>query len=263
MQDRPLTRHRLTIAHPYDGTLSHHQAHAGVRDPYDQVRIPAAGPARAGPVGVMAIPAGTDATRAELDQLGVSHFLDVRATARRVLEGLPGPRRAAFAAAVAERLLRAEERLPPRERRPYARVWRPVLDTVWRGLAGESLANRQVAAAVARFYVSPDFHSRRHDDPADAEDHAIMASFYAAECFLHGCLDFATWAGWRGFDAATVWAAGDTAWPHRRPAEVSPYAWELAHPTVQSELEQQLLDLEQLSGEDGAPADLAPARQPR
>jgi hypothetical protein len=157
--------------------------------------------------------------------------------------------------AVAERLLREDERLPPRERPAYVATWRPVLDTVWRGLAGDALAPRQVAAAVARFYVSPDYHSRRHDDPADAEDHGIMASFYAAECFLHGCLDFAAWAGWRGFDAATVRVAGDSAWPHRRPAEVSPYAWELAHPAVQSELDQQLLDLELLSLDGVALAD--------
>jgi hypothetical protein len=209
----------------------------------------------------MAVRVHDDATRAELDRLGLSHFLDVRATARRMLEGMPGPQRAGFAAAVAERLLRAQERLPPRERLPYAQTWRPVLDTVWRGLGGDSHAPRQVAAALARFYVSPDYHDRRHDDPADAEDHGIMASFYASECYLHGCLDFAAWAGWRGFDGATVRAAGDNAWPHRRPAEVSPYAWELAHPCIQSELEQQLLDLELLSAEGTALVDERANRQ--
>jgi hypothetical protein len=217
----------------------------------------------------------------ELDRLGLRHFLDVRATVRRILESMPRPYRCAFATAVAERLLREHERAPARERRPYLPTWRPVVDAIWRGLAGASsgaganrgagakatdlapdaIASRQVAAAVARFYVSPDYHTRRHDDPADADDHTIMASFYAAECYLHGCLDFAAWAGWRGFDVATVRAALDTAWPHRRPAEVSPYAWELAHPAVQAELDQQLLDLELLSvdgvllGED-QPADL-------
>jgi len=209
----------------------------------------------------MPVPVRADATRAELDRLGLSHFLDVRATARRILESMRGPQRAAFAAAVAERLLRAEERLPPRERRPYVVTWRPVLDTVWRGLAGDALAPREVAAAVARFYMSPDYLGRRHDDPADAEDHAVMASFYAAECLLHGCLDFASWVGWRGFDAATLRAAGDTTWPHRRPAEVSPFTWELAHPTVQSELEQQLLDLELLSLEGAALVDEHADRQ--
>jgi hypothetical protein len=210
----------------------------------------------------MAVPVREDATRAELDRLGLSHFLDVRATARRILEHMPGPQRAAFAMAIAERLLREHERLPPRERPPYVATWRPVLDVIWRGLAGDPLAPRQIAAAVARFYVSPDYHDRRHDDPADAEDHAIMASFYAAGCYLHGCLDFATWAGWRGFDAATVRAAADTGWPHRRPAEVSAYAWELAHPAVQSELDRQLLDLERLSLDGAALLDERADRQP-
>ncbi|HEY8471776.1 MAG TPA: hypothetical protein VIL37_03970 [Natronosporangium sp.] len=203
-----------------------------------------------------------DATRAELDRLGAHYFLDIRATARRLLEGMAGPARAAFAAAVTERLLRENERRPARERRPYGETWRPVLEAVWRGLGGDALAVRQVAAAVARFYVSPDWYDRRHDDPADADDHAIMAACYAAECCLHGCLDFACWAGWRGFDAATLRAAGDTGWPHRRPAGVSGYAWELAHPCIQSELEQQLSDLELLAGDGGVLIDPAADRRP-
>jgi hypothetical protein len=193
-----------------------------------------------------------DATRTELDRLGVAYFLDVRATARRMLERLRGQQRAAFAVAVAERLLREEERRPERERPAYLGTWRPVLDAVWAGLAGEPDARRRVAATLAEFYVSPDFHERPHDDPADAEDHRIMAAFYAGGCFLHGCVDFAAWTGWRGFDAAAVRAAGDKGWPHRRPAEVSPYAWELAHPAVQSELDQQLHDLELIADPEGA-----------
>jgi hypothetical protein len=211
--------------------------------------------ATAGPVGTT-----TDEPAVlELDRLGLRHFLDVRVTVRRILETMRRPQRCAFATAVAERLLREYERAPARERRPHLPTWRPVVDATWRGLAGDAIAPREIAAAVARFYVSPDYHTRRHDDPADADDHTIMASFYAAECYLHGCLDFAAWAGWRGFDVATVRAAGDTAWPHRRPAEVSPYAWELAHPAVQAELDQQLLDLELLSLDGALLADDQPA----
>lgn len=191
--------------------------------------------------------------RGDLDRLGASHFVDVRATARRMLERMAGLPRAGYAVAVAERLLREDERLPPRERPPHVVTWRPALDAVWRGLAGDQLASRQVAAAVARFYVSPDYYDRPHDDPADARDHTVMASLYAAECFLHGCLDFACWAGWRGFDAATLRAAADIDWPRRRPAGISAYAWELAHPAIQSELEQQLYALERLS-QEGVPA---------
>jgi hypothetical protein len=203
-----------------------------------------------------------DPARMELDRLGVRHFLDVRVTARRVLEHLRRPQRCAFAAAVAERLLREDEQVPDRERRPYLAVWRPVLDAVWAGLAGDADATRPVAAGIARFYLSPDYYEQRHDDPADADDHAVMAAFYAAECYLHGCLELATWAGWRGFDRATVRAAADAAWPHRRPAGVSSYAWELAHPAVQAELDQQLVDLELLSLDGGALDDARADRGP-
>jgi len=198
----------------------------------------------------MADPSRVEAIRAELDQLGARHFLDVRATARRMLERMPPVERTAFAAAAADRILREDERLPDRERPAYLADWRPTLDAVWRVLAGEAAALRQVATAIARCYLSPAFHTRRHDDPADAADHAVMASLYAAECALHGCVEFAAWAGWRSFDAAALQAAADPVWPHRRPTGVSLYAWELAHPAVQAELDQQLADLE-LLGVDG------------
>jgi hypothetical protein len=211
-------------------------------------------------VSTTADPVREVVVRTELDRLGASYFLDVRTTARRLLQRMAGPQRAGYAVAVAERLLREEERLPARERPAHTATWRPVLDAVWRGITGDGLARRQVAAGVARFYVSPDFYDREHDDPADGGDHTIMASCYAAECYLHGCLDFACWAGWRGFDAATLQAAADKSWPHRRPTGISSHAWELAHPAVQSELEQQLYTLERLSVE-GVPA-LAGAKRP-
>lgn len=201
------------------------------------------------------------ATRTELDRLGASYYLDIRVTARKLLGRMAGQQRAGFAVAVAERLLREDERLPERERPPHAAAWRPVLDAVWRGLANDPLALRQTATGVARYYGSPEYYERRHDDPSDAADHTIMASLYAAECYLHGCLDFACWAGWRGFDAATLRAAADVDWPHRRPTGISPYTWELAHPAIQSELEQQLFTLERLATE-GVPS-LAVANRSR
>lgn len=208
----------------------------------------------------MVDPERVEAVRAELDQLGARHFLDVRATARRLLERMPPLERTAYAAAAADRILREDERLPDRERPGYLADWRPALDAVWRVLAGQTAAIRQVATAVARCYLSHSFHSRRHNDPADGVDHAIMASLYTAECLLHGCVDFAAWAGWRAFDAAALQAAADPMWPHRRPAEVSPYAWELAHPAIQAELDQQLADLE-LLGMDGPALGETPAER--
>lgn len=188
-----------------------------------------------------------DLARAELDRMGLRHFLDVRATARRILDRMPLVQRTAFAAATAERLWREEEQLPEREQGPDLTIWGAALDAVWRVLAGDAAAGREVAAAVARFYLNGGYLDRRHDDPADAVDHVVMASCYTAECSLHGCLEFAVWTGWRGFDWAARQAAADLAWPPRRPAGVSPYAWELAHPAVQAELDSQLADLEVLS----------------
>jgi hypothetical protein len=201
-----------------------------------------------------------EAVRDELDTLGLKHFLDVRATVRCLLEGLQRRPRAAFAAAVADRLLDEHEGLPGREQAAEVLQWRPTLEAVWQGLQHRDDADdlRQVAQAVGSFYLSPAYLDHGHDDPHDRNDDTTMAALYAAECFLHGCLDFATWAGWRGFDAAAVRAAEDREWAHRRPTYTSVRAWELAHPAIQAELDQQLADVEQLSAE-GSSLDDGPA----
>lgn len=191
-------------------------------------------------------PIRAELTRAELDELGLKYFVDVRTTARRMLENLDRPTRAAFAASAAERMLREDEGLPATEHRAYLTIWRPVLDAVWGGVAGDEAASRGVCRGVGHYYLTPDYHERQHDDPGDADGNAIMAVLYSAECYLHGCLDFAAWAGWRAFDGAAVRACSDEDWPHRRPADLGAYAWELAHPAVQAELDRQLEDLELL-----------------
>jgi len=196
-------------------------------------------------------PIHDEVVRDELDELGQRHFLDVRATVRSLLDGMPGRQRAAFAVAVAERLLAEHEGLPVTEQVPEVLQWRPALDSVWHCLRrDEPTGRRQVAEVVGAFYLSPIYLDRRHDNPGDRNDHATMAAFYAAACYLHGCLEFATWAGWRGFDVATLRAAGDQDWVHRRPVNTSSLAWELAHPAIQAELDRQLVDVE-LLGEQG------------
>ncbi|NUT36458.1 MAG: hypothetical protein HOV79_25675 [Hamadaea sp.] len=197
-------------------------------------------------------PIHDEAVRGDLDELGLRHFLDVRATNRAMLSGLAARPRAAFAVSVAERLWHEHQQRPERERAESVTHWRPALDVIWSGLCGrrdgpESV--KEIAEAVGCFYLSPAYRDRRHDDPADAADHAAMAAFYAAECYLHGCADFAGWAGWRGFDYASVLAAGDRDWPHRKPPVVSLSAWELAHPAIQAELDRQLADLELLDAD--------------
>jgi hypothetical protein len=184
--------------------------------------------------------------RDELDDLGLLYHLDVRATARRVLDELDGRQRTAFAVAVAERL--ARDRSGHRHAAPD---WYPGIDAVWRALGGDESAPADVCQMVGAYYLSAWHRDHRHDDPADAVDHTVMAALYACECYLHGCLEFAMWAGWRGFDAATLRAARDGGWPHRRPYEVSACAWELAHPVVQAELGRQLADLEAISDDGG------------
>lgn len=193
-----------------------------------------------------------EAARAELDELGAKHYLDVRATVRRMLESLPTEARAAFSASVTERLMHGSRPGEAREAKDvdaYAALARPLLDTIWAGLRGAGETDEQVCEAVGRFYLSRYLCTHRHDDPASMADHIAMSALYTAECYLHGCWEFAAWVGWRGFDAAAIRAAADGDWSHRRPSGVTLYAWELTHPVIQSELERQLEDIELLTEE--------------
>jgi hypothetical protein len=197
-------------------------------------------------------PVHDEAIREELDSLGLKHFLDVRATVRVLLDHLPGSRRAAFGASVAERLVHEHEAHPNHERSAYVLQWRPAVNVLWEALRlpkRDPTACAELAKAVGCFYLSPAYQEHGHDDVADAADHAAMAALYAAECYLHGGVDFAAWTGWRGFDAATVVAGADREWPHRRPQDATLEAWELGHPVIQAELEAQLNALELLGDE--------------
>ncbi|MGH3647636.1 MAG: hypothetical protein ACRDTM_10755 [Micromonosporaceae bacterium] len=191
----------------------------------------------------------TGLVRAELDALGMHYVADVHATARRLLEAFGGARRTGFSAAIAERLMRSHETLPPNERPEYACGWRTALDAIWRGLAGDRTAFGAVSRALAEFYLSPYHHDDGDDGPSDASDDGVAATLYTAQCYLYGCVDFALWSAACGYDAAATVAAADVSWAHRRPAEVNAHTWQLAHPALQAELERQLEDLELL----GAP----------
>jgi hypothetical protein len=192
--------------------------------------------------------------RGQLDRLGCHYVADVQATGRRMLESFSPEQRTGFAAAVAERLIRAHEIRPPAERKPYPCGWRAALDAVWRGLAADRTAFQDVSRAVAEFYLSPYHHADGPGGPSEARDDGVAATLYAAQCYLYGCVDFAAWAGACGYDAAAVVAAGDISWPHRRPSDMDPHTWQLAHPAPQAELERQLEDLELLAGDGLTPA---------
>jgi hypothetical protein len=193
-------------------------------------------------------PIRDDGIRDELDRLGMYYFLDVRATVRSVLGAHDRAERTAFAAAVSQRLISEHEGHPHRREPDPIPTWREALDGVWHALHHGDLDGHlaPVASAVGTFYLSPGYLERRHTDPGDGIDHTMMATLYTAESLLHGCVEFACWAGWRGFDAAAIRAAADREWPQHRPDSTSLLAWELAHPTVQAELGRQLADLELL-----------------
>ena len=213
----------------------------------------------AGSAGVLTVPHGEihlsqGRVRAELDRLGMHYVADVHATCHRMLEVLAADQRTGFAAAVAERLIRAHETRPPRERIAYCCSWRTGLDAIWDGLAGDRTAFRRVSATIAEFYLSPYHHADGLGGPIEASDDAVAATLYAAQCFLYGCVDFAVWAAACGYDAAAMVAAADTSWAHRRPADIDPHTWQLSHPALQAELERQLEDLELLVGDGGSPS---------
>jgi hypothetical protein len=186
----------------------------------------------------------------ELASLNLLDFSAVQEEQRGLLDGMRGAQRTAFAASVAERLLGAHEALPVERQKPYTLGWRPLLDAIWRALAGNDQEFYAISAALARFYLSPQHHCEGQDGPDDANDDAVMATYCAAECFLHGCTDFAIWAAGSGTEAAFRLAEDDEAWSAQRPPGISEFGWQLAHPAHQAELVRQLADL-RLLGERG------------
>ena len=87
-----------------------------------------------------------------------------------------------------------------RPRGDYVLTWRPALDTVWRGLEGDANAFKKIARTLADFYCGPHFHDDGPDGQAEADDNATVSAYYAAECFVHGCVEFALWAAERAID---------------------------------------------------------------
>jgi hypothetical protein len=103
--------------------------------------------------------------------------------------------RIAFAAAIAERRMRAHEALPSDKQDTYVLSWRPTLNAVWRGLEGDfGKAFSEISRAVAAFYLSPQWHADGQDGPQDADNGAVSTTYYAAMEFMHGGIDFAVWA---------------------------------------------------------------------
>lgn len=145
-----------------------------------------------------------------------------RDNARATLTSLPVPGRLTaavlYAAAPAQRLFRWYDARPAAERAPYCETWKPVLAAVWGHVSGDDDAYRTISDALGQFYLSPYSNSGDDDYPDINEDEAA-ATFYAANCVMHGLVDFALWAAERATDQLDFqWSGMDE---HRRLAEIA------------------------------------------
>ncbi|MFD6426411.1 hypothetical protein [Streptomyces sp. NPDC060198] len=109
--------------------------------------------------------------------------------------------RGVFAAAVAERLMSRHEALPEDERAPFTLSLRPLLDSVWDGVLGDTSAFSAVNRGVAAYMLSEYCHNDGQDGPDEADESAAAATLHAAHAYLFGCRDFAVWTGERAVEA--------------------------------------------------------------
>lgn len=171
--------------------------------------------------------------------------------AHETLTGLPAGSRSpaivAYAAAPAERLFRWYDEDP--DRRPYSLTWRPVLDSVWDHLSGDESAYGRISRALGEFYLSP-YSNNGLDGPDDLDQDEAAATYFTANCVVHGLVDFALLSAARATDHLdTVWYGHDD---ERLRAEIA------------AEVAQQASDLEVIAAaaranphlDRGMPADL-------
>lgn len=171
-----------------------------------------------------------------------------REHARTTLAALPVPGRAGvlYAAAATERLFRWYDERPAIERAPYSATWRPVLAAVWAYAGGTDSAYRTISHALGEFYLSPYSNDGSDvDDLLDIDEDEAAATFYTANCVMHGVVDFALWAATRATDRLDFeWSGTDE---DRRRAEVL------------AELNRQAADLELIAATPPRPGYDSPA----
>lgn len=109
--------------------------------------------------------------------------------------------RGVFAAGVAERLMSRHEALHADEQAPFTLSLRPLLDSVWEGVLGDSTAFSAVKRGVADYMLGEYCHNDGQDGPDDADEPAAAATLYAAHAYLFGCQDFAIWTSGRAVEA--------------------------------------------------------------
>ncbi|MFF3408824.1 hypothetical protein ACFYW8_21955 [Streptomyces sp. NPDC002742] len=117
------------------------------------------------------------------------------------LKAVSSGERRVFAAGVAERLMSWHEALPEDEQAPFTLSLRPLLNSVWEGVLGDSTAFSAVNRGVAEYMLSEYCHNDGQNGPNDADESAAAAVLYAAHAHLFGCQDFAIWTSARAVEA--------------------------------------------------------------
>ncbi len=104
-----------------------------------------------------------------------------------------------YAAEPHERLFRWHDARPEDERRSYSLTWRPVLEDAWEHLAGDDTAYARISRALGEFYLSP-YSNNGYDGPNDIDQDQAAATYYTANCVMHGIVDFAILSASRATD---------------------------------------------------------------
>ena len=162
----------------------------------------------------------------------MSTWQELDATVKSRITAANQGERVLFATGTAERLMRAHEALPEEDQREFTLSLRPLLEFVWEAALGDCTAFRDIKQALGSFYLSDYWHNDGQDGPDDADDDTAAAVLFAAEAFMHGCVEFSAWAGARAADAA-----------YNREEEADPAT---SDPLV-DELHRQLRDLDRIA----------------
>lgn len=87
------------------------------------------------------------------------------------------------------------------EQAPFTVSLRPLLDSVWQGVLGDSTAFSAVKRGVAEYMLSEYCHNDGQDGPDDADESAAAAALHAAHAYLFACREFAIWTSGRAVEA--------------------------------------------------------------
>ncbi|MGV9581525.1 hypothetical protein ACWDRZ_33310 [Streptomyces sp. NPDC003509] len=117
------------------------------------------------------------------------------------LKAVSSGERGVFAAGIAERLMSWHEALPEDEQAPFTVSLRPLLNSVWEGVLGDSTAFSAVKRGVGEYILSEYCHNDGQDGPDDADESAAAATLYAAHAYLFTCQEFAVWNSNRAVEA--------------------------------------------------------------